>query len=1141
MVLYAKPAILDAVGTSHCLIEASAGTGKTFTLEHLIVQLILDGEVALDQLLVVTFTKKAALELKNRVRAKLVELVQLDRDQPRGDDPVWELTEPRLEALRAALTGFDRVTIATIHSFCQEVLKDAAFEGGHLLEQEQVASDRAFDRAFTSLLRTCYATGHAGLLEQALKHGGLKGLRELLKEALQEADRLDLPAFRDVRSFLEAFPVALARDFLAKGEIRRGFPKESHTVVNNRLKEVLERLEAALASDQPEQYWQDLEDWKDLFVKALDKICVPDLEGDALRLSRALADTFNFKAVLVAALLPPLRAELARAKAEEGLYDFDDMIALVDRALAGDQADALLGRLRERYHVALIDEFQDTDSQQWRIFSRIFLGQGGHRLILVGDPKQAIYGFRGGDLPTYMEAKATLGKATGAEPLHLTVNHRSTAEVISSYNAVFDPAGVPGFFSAANAEHYRHEVTCGKPGLRLTDAAGGALPALRLVDVIPSGPSRSVKLRTADALARAVRGTLEAGRFNASKRKGPELRPEDVYVLTNNLKEGQVIARALREEGVPATLYRQSGLFRGPEAEACRDILLAVQSPLDECRRAKALLGPFFGFSLREAEAARELPEGHAILTRLFRWREMAERGRFGAFFNALVAETGMSQRLLFLDESRRTLTNLLHILELLQRAALAGHCTLTDLALQVQRWIDDVDRPSVEDGDTQRLEARDGAVQVLTRHKSKGLEAPVVVLFGGNSAGKTDLPIHRYHLGGRRAWVGPVKAAPAEVQALIQAEQLEEWERLEYVALTRAAAQLILPRFVPGPDPSVISGTAFLPDGNPRTGPYRKVNLRLRALAGEHDGDPLPGGFERIPAASGAGAAAQAVPGTWTPVLPEPPAEPGFPVLAFQDLGQKARPMWVFNYTGLKKALEGRGGEALRLEEAREALVPGGPGGGKKFGTQVHLCLQKAIPASFHGCDLEAWLELETTRKLASGLPREARRDALKWVYRALAEPLPLPGGGSAVLARAEALLRELDFLTPYPEREDFLDGSMDVLFRWEGRAYLLDWKTDRLGGYDDAHLEQQVMGHYLLQVKIYTMTACRFLGIEDEAHYERAFGGVLYVFLRGFPDQGVWTCRPSWTTVQGWVRDLDALRPEQFITGPSGRSTHG
>ncbi len=179
----------------------------------------------------------------------------------------------------------------------------------------------------------------------------------------------------------------------------------------------------------------------------------------------------------------------------------------------------------------------------------------------------------------------------------------------------------------------------------------------------------------------------------------------------------------------------------------------------------------------------------------------------------------------------------------------------------------------------------------------------------------------------------------------------------------------------------------------------------------------------------------------------------------------------------------------------------------------------------------------LPSTQALAAEwLPEEGRREALRWIHQAMTLPHALPGGTTAVLHACRAFLRELDFLTPFAGRQDFLHGSMDVLFQAGGKAYVLDWKTNRLPGYGPETLEQTVQEHYWLQVQIYATTACRFLGIRDEPSYEEAFGGVAYVFLRGLPEGGLWTLRPSWAQLRAWEAELEALPADRMIPPNAG-----
>jgi exodeoxyribonuclease V beta subunit len=308
----------------------------------------------------------------------------------------------------------------------------------------------------------------------------------------------------------------------------------------------------------------------------------------------------------------------------------------------------------------------------------------------------------------------------------------------------------------------------------------------------------------------------------------------------------------------------------------------------------------------------------------------------------------------------------------------------------------------------------------------------------------------------------------------------------------------------------------------------YQAINRRLQVLLGPQQAPRAPGGMARSAAREELPEPAGPVRSPWTVPDPAPLALPDFAALM-----ERGRPVWMFNFTGLQKGLERGRAEAGVFEEVKELAPPGGPRGGKKLGTLVHAMLERVDPAGLKGRDQEAWMALPATAELAGDLPREDRKEVLRWVHQAMTRPLPLPGGGAAALCQAEEMLRELDFVTPYPGLPDFLNGSIDVLFQAGGRAHVLDWKTNQLPGYGPAALDEAVQAHYLLQVKIYSVTACRFLGIRDAAHYERAFGGVVYVFLRGLPEGGVWTCRPSWDELQAWERELEELRPERWTGG--------
>ncbi|BDU77597.1 UvrD-helicase domain-containing protein [Mesoterricola sediminis] len=1145
-----RPAVLQGLGDSHCVIEASAGTGKTFTIEHLVVDLVLKG-IPLERILVVTFTVKATLELKHRLRAKLQELARLETDDPGPEGSFWTLGPAEREALAAAVHAFDRASVSTIHGFCQQALQDGAFEGGRLFTQEQVSAEAAFDAAFKGLLRTRFATADPRFLEAALDAFGDAGeLGDFLRKALEEREALDLGALEDPAAAVAAIPRDTVRELLADiaayqadtGKKRTGGPllealREAglKAASINALRDRLLALEAALDAERvresPACLWAEFAAEKAVYVRGL-----PLREAGLGALAEALEPlAFDFKAVVAAKYLPVLAEELAALKRDKGWFDFGDMIALVHEAVTSPAGAPTVARLRERYQVALIDEFQDTDHRQWDIFRTLFLDSPDHRLILVGDPKQAIYGFRSGDLPTYLRAVDEVRARTGRDPLVLDTNFRSTPEVIEAYCAIFRPGGT-AFFTGSNGRLGDGRVACGKPGLAFTGDGGAGLPAVRVLEV-RAGAAEAARSALAPALAQAVKDLLKEPRprFGTGEKAAP-LRPEDIMVLTRTASEGQEAAAALRAAGVPFAFFKQEGLFGTPEAAAVRDLLLAVEAPHAEGPRAKALLGPFFGLTLAEAEACRELPESHPILRRLYAWQDLARARRYGELFGRVVSESGVTRRLLFLEEGERALTNVHHLLELLLAEALRRHATLLDLATALQRWIDGIDRPAVEDGDVQRLERASGAVQILTMHKSKGLEAPVVAVYGGISPGGSKALIHRYHDAGqaRRAWVGKLGLAPEAIQEAVRSEAAEEWERLLYVALTRAKAQLILPRFLPPPG-KVTAAASIGQDGDPK-GPYGCVNRRLRDLLGE-GGDTGRFRAAAAPAPEPPPPPARERLATWEPAPGPRPTLPDFAALA-----RRGRPLWSFSYTSLEHGLRGLRPPEDAAERTEAAYVAGeGPAGGARLGTQVHALLEAAPLDLLRGRGPEAWRDEPALKALLEPFAREDREAVAAWAHAALAGELPLPGGGAAVLAEAPRVLRELDFLAPYPRGGDLLTGSMDVLFEWEGRAYLADWKTNRLAAYGPEALDAKVRELYLLQLKAYTLTARAFLGLDGPEAWEAGFGGFLFVFLRGLPGEGVWSVRPAWKDLLAWEAELAALPVETLVPASAGGGRHG
>lgn len=1127
---HARPRILSALPRPHAVLEASAGTGKTYTLERLVVDFLLDGTARLDEMLVVTFTEKAAAEIRARVRSMLERLRDGPHVAPDEGEPSWELGKTAHERIVTALRGFDGASISTIHGFCRRVLSDTAFEAGRLFEQEAALSDDVFDEVYRRLLRERLAS--IPVVARYLESEGPDRLRALLAE-LVKTHGAPLPDRRPLPEL--ARDVALGPDALAA--LDAALPGVATKQTLPKARKALEALGALVTDLRAADGSTEAlgERWLELRDSLSTAKGTWNAAGEALfAAGRTLGAAFddlcfwldaiapNPETAVRDACLEPLVAALRETKAARGLFDFDDMVKLVAEALDGDGGEALAARLRGQYRVALIDEFQDTDDLQWRIFERVF-AVPERRLVVIGDPKQAIYGFRGGDLPTYLKAVRTL-LGHGEEPLALDENFRSTAGVIDAYNAVF---AQQGFFTGDN--RYPVPVRCGRTDLALLDDEGRELPPVVVPDVVFDADEKPSAARIRDRMARALIAGLvdvvERGHLRERTPSGAvvtrKLGYSDVFVLVGKGSEGHLVASHLRRAGIPVAFFKQRGLFASREAADLLDVLRAVEAPDDRSRFARAAQTIFFGYGVDDLEALAAAPDDHPVRERLRRLHRSAARHDLSGLLSTVLDETDVRARLLLCEDGERRTTNVEHLVELL--AAEARRTDLAGLVARLAAWIAGRASPAGEDGDQQRLEGRTDAVQILTLHASKGLERAVVAIFApGSNPDRGEVRVVHDPRGRRRVGLG--KLGPA-LEARRQLELAEERQRLAYVGLTRAKACLVLPRV------RKASSGGEPPSPLPFKGTYQAIHPFVHALVEKPTTGfaPLRPRPLRTPRGADAGPR-PLVPGPLAVELPDPRALPPLPV---DRLRTAARPVVTASFTSLSAlGEEARHGD-VDVPSARVAEddLPRGRG----TGVAIHRLLER-VPLGPPGLDLEAFRarhEAFFRDELGASLlaPRHHAR-AIELVHAAVTAELPLHGGGSVSLAACDPtrVLREMEFLAPYLESDDFLGGSIDVLYEHEGRVYVLDWKTNLLVGYGADELEADVLAHYELQLRIYTLAAVRFLGIASEEDYDARFGGVAYVYLRGLPSGGIFHRRPTYAELDGFRADLASRREGLF-----------
>ncbi|ULE33992.1 exodeoxyribonuclease V subunit beta [Mycobacterium sp. IDR2000157661] len=1059
------------------VLEASAGTGKTFALAGLVTRYLAEGAATLDQMLLITFSRAASQELRDRVRRQIVDAVRaFDDPQAAGDNQVIEhlLTgtaderAARHRNLRDALAGFDAATIATTHQFCQLVLRSLGVAGD---TDSGVTLVESLDEVITEIVDDLY-----------LRHFGREREQPLL--AYREALRL-------------------ARE-----------------VVNHPATEL-----------RPKD---------------------PDPDS---------------RAAVCLSFAEDVLSELETRKRRRGILGYDDLLVRLADALESDDSAAQV-RMHQRWPIVMVDEFQDTDPVQWRVIDRAFTGRS--TLVLIGDPKQAIYAFRGGDIVTYLSAAETADAQ-----MTLDTNWRSDEALVTRLQAVL---------RGAQLGHPRivvHDVAARHTGTRLAGAPCAEPFRLRVVRREPFGRSGTApifidQLRT--HIPRDLAADIGALVRSGATFDGEPLREGHIAVIVEKHRDARVCYQALCDAGIPAVYTGDSDIFNSDAAEDWLALLEAFDQPHRPGVVRAAAATMFFG------ETAESLVAGGDELTdrvakTLREWAGHArERGVAAIFEAAQLA--GMADRVLSWQNGDRFMTDLAHMTQLLQEAAHRERFTLPALRdwLRAQR-----EERSGAAERFRRLDNDAAAVQVMTVFVAKGLQFPVVYLPFAFNRNVRDQDLVLFHDGDTRCLHIGGNDSPdfTAVAKLGRAEDASDDSRLMYVAMTRAQAQVVA-WWAPSKDE---------PNGG-----------LSRLLRGRRPGEPMvpdavvpskvsdDEAMERLRewAAVGGPAIEDSV---LVPVPARAPAEVP-PEVTARHFHRSIDTAWRrTSYSGLIRVAEttpvSSEPELVELDdEVAEVPVVSSPAGedvpspmadlptGAKFGTLVHAVLESADPfATDLATELEAhirehslWWPVDVApADLAAAMvpmhdtPLGPLADNVTLRQIGLADRLremefefPLAGGDLSAsapdtrLAHVGELLRGHlaadDPLASYAERltgaalggqplKGYLTGSVDVVLRVGGKYIVADYKTNWLGDtgrpltaadYAAPRLAEAMLhSDYPLQALLYSVVLHRFLrwrlpGYSPDQH----LGGVLYLFLRGM-------CGAATPAVDGHPAGVFGWRP--------------
>ena len=1158
------------------LIEASAGTGKTYAITSLYLRLLVEKELRPEQILVVTYTDAATKELRTKIRSRIREGIDVIdggingqnskdafllefRDKCRDND-----INKAHEILERALADFDTASIYTIHAFCLRALQDNVFESGSLYDTELITDQtELIQELLDDFWRIYFFTESAPLLGYALKHEASNIFRDLLKGLHAGAGVKVIPEFSvEEINAIEATCHSTAKDIW---EMWRAEKDAIQELIKN--DKGLSRSANAYRADLIEPLFAGMDDFVDggnpfdLF-EGFEKFAVSGILKNTKSKSTPPSHSFFERCetllsgvqqrflALQYELISFYRKNLPLRKHAGNIRFFDDLLNdLYDALVSKSGGDVLAGLLRGKYRAALIDEFQDTDPVQYSIFRTIYDGSD-FPLFLIGDPKQAIYSFRGADIFAYMKAAREVGKD---KRFTLTENWRSTPTLLKAFNTLFDQQWNPFIYDGI----IYHDLTSGNPTSSVFATTGSAVGEGDIAPMqlwfMDSSDEKNGKftvdeagLFASHAVSDEIFRLLKDVNNGVSLVGKSRVTAGDIAVIVRTHRQAGIVLNALRAKGIPGVMRSDMSIFASREAEEVSILLSALCDSGNEPKIRAALVTDILGRTgndiaiLIDDEVAwtqclREFHHYHHL------W---VERG-FMVMIRELMAKELIRGRLLSAPDlsGERKLTNILHCFELLHQEEHERGLGTEGLAA----WFSE--RLGVADEAEEyqiRLETDESAVKIVTVHISKGLEYPVVFCPFLWSKVNNKGNLVSFH---NEIWE-PVKdfgsSEYARNELTAQKELLAESLRLLYVALTRAKYRCYLLTGKTGADTSPVN---YLFHASENTRYAENQATALVAEAASITADNM---------ASQLHALAESSEGSIGFSLLERQAEKTSAVQAhITSAGESYTPFlrtfrgtidtsWrVSSFTSFTR-------HENKLVELPDRDDPEGVSilpvtlqseksiftfyRGAQAGIFMHWIFEQldfASPTEENVCDLVAkglerysydkeWLPHITAmvrNVLTSSLAGEKTSFTLgslrpgSWITE-LEFFLPLKFVTSDLLE--ESLVRHgvrlggFD-LASHSEMLEFrpakgmLMGFIDMVFEEGGRFYLLDWKSNHLGNspqdYGSGSMNMAMAKHfYSLQYLLYTVALNRYLSLRVKNYrYSTHFGGVIYVFLRG------------------------------------------
>ncbi len=1157
------------------VIEASAGTGKTYTISSLFLRLLLEKGLSIRQILVVTYTRAATEDLRVRVRQMLQDCLHAFESGEGADAFLCDLLEKvsdHSQAMRHlvhCLHNFDEAGIFTIHGFCQRMLKENCLESGALFDTElvpdlddllhEIAADFwrmqtgkfsssfiAFsrkklhpDRLFSLLKQVrpgqrLLPAVDGQLLEQIANDNLLSNVEQELATALEKM----YGTWPGVKEQVSAL-------FLDSTDLKKTSYKPENRRVRLAQTDDFCLTGAAGAGDIFDNFRKFTADSLAKGTKKGGVVPVHpffDLCQEVYDRYAKLQDLFRHCLIGLQQQAAHYGAtEFVRRKTVRNVYAYDDLLLRLQEALAGVDGKKLARLIGKRYPAALIDEFQDTDPVQYDIFSTVYGNGAGKLLYIIGDPKQAIYSFRGADIFAYLRAVKGVDS-----PFTLSDNYRSEPSLITAVNTLFSSGQNPFVYEDISFS----VVSAGEIPRRKILTIDGASEApfqLRQIrrkegdppDKLLSKPEAEKRILV--DLAREISQLLSLGQDKKAMIDNRPLGPRDIAVLVRENRQARLVMQALSQVGVDSVQQGTESIFVSHEASELARVLGAVAEPANEVKLRTALATDMLGGSCRVLMELEQDEEGWGrLFERFLLYHDLWREKGFMAMLSQLLRKENVRGQLLRFADGERRLTNVLHLGEVLHRYESEGRLSLSALRIRLDEMMAGKEQGGEEH--QLRLESDGERVQVVTIHRSKGLQYPVVFCPFSWPGARSVQDVFSFHLPDEDNCcaldLGSEEKLRDSYKELAAREELAEMARLLYVALTRAVHRCYL---YWGPfSRAESSALAWLLHGR---GDLLELKKRFKKMSDADIGASLQELCEKAK-----GAIALSHPED-EPVLRRSREGGGSDLLVCREfVGDIDAGGYVTSFSAISKESHGQGAVVSYPDSSRADSIYAFPKGAGP-GIFMHEIFEH-LDFTLMEHEPQRCRELVAAKLAHYGFEEKWLEPVLQMVKDVLSVNLLADGTGPVLKTISnDQRLNELEFYFPlsavsvkavqevfqsdknlaplastlsFSVIQGYLKGFMDLVFEDKGRFYLVDWKSNYLGpalsDYQGDKLYQvMVREKYILQYLFYTVALHCYLGQRiADYDYDKHFGGLFYVFLRGVrgrrgAEYGIYHDRPK------------------------------